>query len=588
MGTDPQPDTRMGVSETSQTEDDTLKEALQSINGRSFEFFVSELWDAMGWETEVTRENNDDGVDIIARRDGIYPQKRLIQAKRLQSGDSINRRQVQQVSYLHTKSDVDEVILVTTGTFTRGARTSADRANVKLVDIDDLLQLVREYADAEKLREHGYVRTDSGQNAFNDEGAGSVDHPLIEQSAISHPPAPDPKSKPQAPGLDTDNPVDVDFGPLLRSLPDQLSYRTRFALLLQQASSDPLDVAVIAPPSMPVDKIGAWTQCQRPTLSVNCSHVSERTLYGDYDRGKEKPALLTAGDPDVIWLKQFDNLSNRDKLAEPLNQHLLTRADGTVNQRDIGSSLLLTTEPRYGTFDQYETLYEQIPISPRIAYSCDAVCVDVGSHYLSVPPALQIETSGSGVSEDRLRTYLSKARAKEIDVSEIDFNRVLTVLEQFIGEDEDLTIRELPKKDTLLRLSTACAKLRLGDAIHPVDIAYSLQFAWPLACRSIAIGEFSDVWGELLDKSVTMLGYELENEIEEKIGTTKSQRDRIEDLKTLIEDIEDEYEDGAPVDVIVERADRAGMDRAKAEHEIEQLKQKGEAYEPRTDHLRTT
>jgi replicative DNA helicase Mcm len=71
-------------------------------------------------------------------------------------------------------------------------------------------------------------------------------------------------------------------------------------------------------------------------------------------------------------------------------------------------------------------------------------------------------------------------------------------------------------------------------------------------------------------------------------GTSKSQRDRIKDLLSLIQDIEDEYDEGAPVDVIVERAEEAGMEASKAEHEIEQLKQKGEVYEPQTDHLRTT
>ena len=35
-------------------------------------------------------------------------------------------------------------------------------------------------------------------------------------------------------------------------------------------------------------------------------------------------------------------------------------------------------------------------------------------------------------------------------------------------------------------------------------------------------------------------------------------------------------------------AEEVGMDASKAEHEIDKLKQKGEVYEPRTDHLRTT
>jgi replicative DNA helicase Mcm len=71
-------------------------------------------------------------------------------------------------------------------------------------------------------------------------------------------------------------------------------------------------------------------------------------------------------------------------------------------------------------------------------------------------------------------------------------------------------------------------------------------------------------------------------------GTSKSQRDRIKNIKALIKDVGSEYDEGAPVDEVLGRADEVGLDREKAEHEIEQLKRKGEVYEPRTDHLRTT
>jgi replicative DNA helicase Mcm len=71
-------------------------------------------------------------------------------------------------------------------------------------------------------------------------------------------------------------------------------------------------------------------------------------------------------------------------------------------------------------------------------------------------------------------------------------------------------------------------------------------------------------------------------------GTSKSQRDRIKNIRQLIEDVEDEYDGGAPIDVVLDRAEEIGMDRSKAEHEIDKLKQKGELYQPNTDHLRTT
>ncbi len=67
-----------------------------------------------------------------------------------------------------------------------------------------------------------------------------------------------------------------------------------------------------------------------------------------------------------------------------------------------------------------------------------------------------------------------------------------------------------------------------------------------------------------------------------------SERERIKSVKHLIGDIEEEYDDGAPVDVLLERANEIGMDRSKLELEIDKLKQKGEVYEPSTDTLRTT
>jgi replicative DNA helicase Mcm len=69
-------------------------------------------------------------------------------------------------------------------------------------------------------------------------------------------------------------------------------------------------------------------------------------------------------------------------------------------------------------------------------------------------------------------------------------------------------------------------------------------------------------------------------------GTSKSQRDRIKNVKGIIRELQDEYEDGAPYDQVLERAEQGGIERSKAEHEIQKLKDRGDIYEPKTDHLR--
>ncbi|MFB6218319.1 MAG: AAA family ATPase, partial [Halobacteriaceae archaeon] len=71
-------------------------------------------------------------------------------------------------------------------------------------------------------------------------------------------------------------------------------------------------------------------------------------------------------------------------------------------------------------------------------------------------------------------------------------------------------------------------------------------------------------------------------------GTSKSQRDRIKTIRSLIDEIEADYDEGAPVEEVLDRAEEQGTERSKAEHEIDQLKQKGEVYEPKQGHLRTT
>ena len=69
---------------------------------------------------------------------------------------------------------------------------------------------------------------------------------------------------------------------------------------------------------------------------------------------------------------------------------------------------------------------------------------------------------------------------------------------------------------------------------------------------------------------------------------SRRQHVAVKNLLDIVAEIETEYDEGAPVDVVVERAEEVGVEPGKAEHEIKKLKQKGEVYEPRTDHLRTT
>lgn len=122
-----------------------LRARMQEIDPYEFEDFVADVWNDRGWETEVSQGSNDMGVDIEAwKSDGLVDQKAVIQAKRYSDGNKVGRPKIQQYHSLKQQdSDADAAVVVTTSEFTRGAEEWADEHNVKLVDGEDLVNIIQ-------------------------------------------------------------------------------------------------------------------------------------------------------------------------------------------------------------------------------------------------------------------------------------------------------------------------------------------------------------------------------------------------------------------------------------------------------------
>jgi hypothetical protein len=121
------------------------RQRLQNIDAYEFESFVAELWNTRGWETEVSQATSDMGVDIIARKsDGLVNQTHVIQAKRYSEGNKVTRPNVQQYYSLRDQESADGVVVVTTSSFTSQAEEWAEEHNIKLIDGDDLLEILDE------------------------------------------------------------------------------------------------------------------------------------------------------------------------------------------------------------------------------------------------------------------------------------------------------------------------------------------------------------------------------------------------------------------------------------------------------------
>jgi restriction system protein len=143
-----------GIEET--TRDFVLKRLAQEVKGHPFAEFVAHLLNTMGYQTRVSPEGPDGGIDIIAHRDelGFEPPIIKVQVKSTEGsiGDPI-------VSALCGKVGPGEHgLLVTLGSFTPPAKNFArGKTNLRLIDDEELVKLILAHYDQFESRYKGLI-----------------------------------------------------------------------------------------------------------------------------------------------------------------------------------------------------------------------------------------------------------------------------------------------------------------------------------------------------------------------------------------------------------------------------------------------
>jgi replicative DNA helicase Mcm len=326
----------------------------------------------------------------------------------------------------------------------------------------------------------------------------------------------------------------------------------------------------------------------------DCSHVYDLTVAGTHN--------FVANGMIV------HNSEDRSAMHQALEQQEISVSKAGINATlKSRCSLLGAANPRYGRFDPYEPIGEQIDLEPALISRFDLIFTvqdkpdeehdaKLAEHILNANYAGELSTQRDrmtnpefddeeietvtqevepAIEPELFRKYIAYAKRECFpSMSEAARERI----KQFYvdlrakGTDEDAPVPITARKlEALVRLAEASARVRLSDTVTEEDAERVVELV-----RSC-----------LQDIGVDPETGEFDADVVET-GTSKTQRDRIKNVKALIQDIEDEYEEGAPVDEVLARADEVGIDRSKAEKEIENLKKKGELYEPSLDHLRTT
>ncbi|WP_276280293.1 helix-turn-helix domain-containing protein [Halorussus caseinilyticus] len=344
--------------------------------------------------------------------------------------------------------------------------------------------------------------------------------------------------------------------------------------------------------------------------SAGLTAAAVRDDFGDGQQWTLEAGALVLADKGVAAVDELDKMAPDDRSAmhEGLEQQKISVSKAGINATlKSRCSLLGAANPKYGRFDQYEPIGEQIDLEPALISRFDLIFTvtdqpdeehdkRLAEHIIQTNYAGQLNTqrtemSAPNISEEEVRSQTEEVAPaidadllrKYIAYSKRNCFPTMTeeakrTIEDFYvdlrtkGADEDAPVPVTARKlEALVRLSEASARVRLSDEVETEDAERAVEIT-----RSC-----------LQDIGVDPETGQFDADVVET-GQSKSQRDRIKNLKQLISDIEEDYEEGAPVDEVMARADEIGMEQSKAEHEIDKLKQKGEVYEPSTDHLRTT
>ncbi|CAI50644.1 ATP-dependent DNA helicase MCM (intein-containing) [Natronomonas pharaonis DSM 2160] len=343
--------------------------------------------------------------------------------------------------------------------------------------------------------------------------------------------------------------------------------------------------------------------------SAGLTAAAVRDDFGEGQQWTLEAGALVLADQGIAAVDELDKMRSEDQSAmhQALEQQEISVSKAGINATlKSRCSLLAAANPIHGRFDEYEPFAEQIDLDPPLISRFDLIFTvtdqpdeeedrQLAEHIIETNYAGELQThrtkaATSNVSQEQvdsvtedvapaiddelLRKYVAYAKRNCYPTMTEEAKEAIQefyVDLRLEGQSEDnpvpITARKL---EALVRLAEASARIRLSDTATKDD-----------AERVIEI-----VRSSLEDVGVDPETGELDADIIES-GTSKTQRDRIKNIKSLISEVETEYDEGAPIDVVLDRAEEMGMDRSQAEHEIEKLRRQGDVYEPQTDHLRT-
>lgn len=127
---------------------------IDSLSGTEFENLLKDIFEKQGYEAQTTKHSHDFGADLILNKNGKVS---ILQAKCYSK--NIGIKAIQEIISAKKHYLAEEMFVATNRYFSKEAVILASEHDVRLIDRDVLVKLVRQYLPKISLSEKKYVAT---------------------------------------------------------------------------------------------------------------------------------------------------------------------------------------------------------------------------------------------------------------------------------------------------------------------------------------------------------------------------------------------------------------------------------------------
>lgn len=335
-------------------------------------------------------------------------------------------------------------------------------------------------------------------------------------------------------------------------------------------------ITKVAPKSRYVSGRGATA------AGLTASVVKDEFLRG---WALEAGALVLAN-KGICMLDEMDKMTPEDRSAmhEALEQQSVSISKANIQATlRAETTVLAAANPKFGRFDPYETLSRQIDLPPTLINRFDLIfpirdIPDTEKDSKMAKFILMLHQSPSAEIPDintrLLRKYIAYARQR---VKPVLTDSAVEAIEEYYlkmrgSGSKDGEVQAIPisarQLEALVRLTEASAKLRLSGKALKKDALKAIELLHFCLCQ---VGIDPETGKIDIDRIST--------------GVPATERSKIVLVREIIHELENTLGKTIPIDDIIKEAVERGIEEEKVEEAIEQLKRKGDIFEPRKGFL---